>query len=166
MPMIWEKPYRVVNISKYYRSDEKVPLKCSFQDKYDNKVSMVEFGRIIRFYFIYYPDRFEVSDVETLLKDKLLLNTSQIDMFIYNQPSKIDRYKEIIPKGVWSRKSIFVKQKLEKLQRENIGKWFGADNPWIYEVPDEHSCMPGPVDDFVNVLLYIAYFGAVIDHLV
>ena len=97
MPMIWEKPYRVVNISKYYRSDEKVPLKCSFQDKYDNKVSMVEFGRIIRFYFIYYPDGFEVSDLETLLKDKLLLNTSQINMFIYNQPSKVDRYKEIIP---------------------------------------------------------------------
>ena len=74
--------------------------------------------------------------------------------------------KETIPENVQSKKSVFDKKKLVKLQRENIGKWFDADNPWIYEVANKHSCIPGLVNDFVNVLLYIAYFGAVIDHLV
>ena len=59
---------------------------------------------------------------------------------------------------------MFIKKDLKGLQRENIGKWFGADNPLIYEVPDFHSYMHGPVDDFVNVLLRIAYSSAVIDY--
>ena len=38
----------------------------------------------------------------------------------------------------------------------DLGRWFGADNPWITWPPDRnHGCMPGmPDDDEVNILLW------------
>jgi len=42
-----------------------------------------------------------------------------------------------------------------KMQMRDIGRYFGADNPWITNAPDEHhGCMPGMPDDQVNFLLW------------
>lgn len=42
-----------------------------------------------------------------------------------------------------------------KIQKRDIGRYFGADNPWITNPPDvEHPCMPGMPDDKVNFLLW------------
>ena len=40
-------------------------------------------------------------------------------------------------------------------QLRDLGRWFGADNPWITWPPDiNHGCMPGMPDDEANVLLW------------
>ena len=42
-----------------------------------------------------------------------------------------------------------------RIQKRDIGRYFGADNPWIFDPPDrEHPCMPGMPDDKVNFLLW------------
>ena len=160
MPLMWEQPCKVEKQPQYYRSGVEVPLQCSFQSLYDDRISLVEFGKTIRFHFIYYPNRFRLDDLETIMKDKLLLTKSKVDMLIYNQALYIDLFKKLVPEQVWFRKSEFRLGGLKRLQNKELGKWFGADNPWIYQAPDMHSCMPGPVDDLVNMFLYIAYSGA------
>lgn len=43
----------------------------------------------------------------------------------------------------------------KRIQLRDIGRYFGADNPWIINPPDEeHPCMPGMPDDKVNFLLW------------
>ena len=43
----------------------------------------------------------------------------------------------------------------KSIQLRDIGRYFGADNPWIIDPPDdEHPCMPGMPDDKVNFLLW------------
>ena len=48
-----------------------------------------------------------------------------------------------------------IHDKLIDIQRRDIGYYFGADNPWIKNVPDIHPCMPGIPDDQINWMLYI-----------
>ena len=48
------------------------------------------------------------------------------------------------------------------LQKRDIGRWFGADNPWIWEVPDDHACIPGPDDDMANLLMLLIFSNATI----
>jgi len=45
-------------------------------------------------------------------------------------------------------------------QKKNIGRWFGADNPWLDEVPDTHACMPGVPDDEADLLLFAVLLQA------
>jgi hypothetical protein len=41
------------------------------------------------------------------------------------------------------------------LQVRDTGRYFGADNPWIWDPPDvAHPCMPGQPDDKINFLLW------------
>ena len=43
----------------------------------------------------------------------------------------------------------------KEIQVRDTGRYFGADNPWITNPPDEeHPCMPGMPDDKVNFLLW------------
>jgi len=42
----------------------------------------------------------------------------------------------------------------KKMQVRDAGRWFGADNKWIWDPPDMHPCMPGVPDDEANFILY------------
>ena len=44
---------------------------------------------------------------------------------------------------------------LKNIQKRDTGQYFGANNPWITDVPDGHPCLPGIPDDEVNLLLMI-----------
>ena len=53
---------------------------------------------------------------------------------------------------------------LKKIQMKSIGKYFGADNPWITDPPDQnHGCMPGIPDDDVYLLLFSLITGYELD---
>jgi hypothetical protein len=47
---------------------------------------------------------------------------------------------------------------LKDLQATQLGKYFGANNPFIHP-PDDHACLPGPPDDQVHLLLYLLWSG-------
>ena len=62
--------------------------------------------------------------------------------------------------GAWQGLSIWPYSSFKDIQKRDIGKWFGADNPWITNVPDTHACMPGPSDDEINLLLFLIFSKA------
>ena len=102
--------------------------------------------------------------------DQILdLDPANVDMLIYNSQedeyiaNKQKRLKQIFTStGVWQARSYWPFKQFTTLQTFDIGRWFGADNPWIYEVPDDHACMPGPVDDMANLLMFSIFSNATI----
>jgi hypothetical protein len=44
---------------------------------------------------------------------------------------------------------------LRRIQEASIGYYYGADNPWITNPPDNHPCLPGIPDDAANILIFL-----------
>mmetsp|Transcript_1971 Transcript_1971/g.2316 ORF Transcript_1971/g.2316 Transcript_1971/m.2316 type:complete len:459 (-) Transcript_1971:84-1460(-) len=147
--------------NKFYRPGVTVPppRQDIFGEDVSDNIAMVEFGRKIQFYFIFHPNRYNVT---RLFEEKLNLDFGDVDKLIWNCIDDPDlEMKQIFKStGVWQTRSIWPYKKFRFIQSRDIGRWFGADNPWIYDVPDTHACLPGPPDDEVNLILFLILSNA------
>jgi hypothetical protein len=161
----WSGKGACVHSIFFYHKDVPTQRHCS-QPIYNDNLAIVEFGRKIRFYFVFRPKIFE--DLPGLLKEKLDLDPKDVDVLLFNdhQEEDIKKYSELVDifkaSGAWQRRLVWPYALFRETQMRDIGRWFGANNPWITEAPDTHACMPGPPDDEVNLLLYLIYSNSVI----
>jgi hypothetical protein len=49
---------------------------------------------------------------------------------------------------------------LKSIQQRDLGRYFGENNPWVYDPPGFHACLPGLPDDEVNLLLFWLLIGS------
>jgi hypothetical protein len=166
MPMVWEGNMCTLEDEKeFYRQDVPTPRHCS-GTLYDDNIAIVEFGRKIRFHYLFRPQFIE--DLPGVLKEKLDLDPKDVDVLLFNDglEKTVEKHSELLDifsaSGAWQRRLVWPYKSFKKIQQRDIGRWFGADNPWITHVPDGHACMPGPPDDEVNLLMYLLYSNSVI----
>jgi hypothetical protein len=138
---------------------------------------MVEFGRVIRFYYIFRPwlysdeallttykklgvtIRADPETGDTVLDDIDFLLSGDVTGAFDMRPS-IERsfFSFLAPErrgAVTTYEWANVHALMGKIQKETIGTYFGADNPFVTEPPDKlHACMPGYPDDMVNLMLF------------
>merc|ERR1712071_52472 len=151
--------------SRWYRDGISIPKNVNFCS--DN-VARAEFtisGRgkafdikvKIRFYFLNYP--WAWTNFTTPFEALGIQRKREIDfMFYEGDPS----YWRVADFELFSADYLNVRNKIriphhfyESVQLSSIGRYFGADNPGLYEVPDkDHQCMPGPPDDKINSILW------------
>ena len=170
MPQIWQgDTCKLKDEQEFYEDDVPTPQHCSKRSNtYDDNVAVVEFGRKIRFYYLFRPQIYE--DLPGILKEKLDLDPKDIDVLLFNADQDktfkedSDLFDILSASGAWQRRLLWPYGYFEEIQLRDIGRWFGADNPWITNKPDGHACMPGPPDDEVNLLMYLLYSNSVIRH--
>jgi hypothetical protein len=169
MPQIWQGDMcNLTHVHEFYEDDVPAPPTLQLCSQYDDNVAVVEFGRKIRFYYLFRPYIYE--DLPGVLKEKLDLDPKDIDVLLFNsgedksfQEKKNSDLLDILrASGAWQRRLVWPYQSFKKIQLRDIGRWFGADNPWIKVKPDGHACMPGPPDDEVNLLMYLIYSNSII----
>lgn len=98
------------------------------------------------------------------------LDPKDVDVFIFNDKSKealisddenrgniLDAFQK---SGVWKRRIKWPFHFFHTIQERDCPGWFGADNPWITDIPDLHPCMPGVPDDEINLMLYLIYMNS------
>ncbi|KAL3764499.1 hypothetical protein ACHAW5_004762 [Stephanodiscus triporus] len=131
---------------------------------------MVEFGRMIRFYYLFRPYLYSDEAILTTY-EKLGMTTRMdqatgnvvlhdIDVLLWNRvgsmPERSLRF--LAPERQNSLISFDwgdVQALMGEIQKKTIGSYFGAENPFITKPPDEmHACMPGYPDDMVNIMLF------------
>jgi hypothetical protein len=134
------------SIAKFYRRNVTVPP--TTPDCNDN-LGMVEFGNVIRFYYIFGPSMYSNETLHQIY-DKLGVRGDSVDVLYFN----VNESKTSL---AYERKVDYssLLSTLRILQRRDVGTYFGANNPWITDPPDGHPCMPGIPDDEVNVLLFL-----------
>jgi len=167
MPQIWQGGdlCDLEDEHEFYE-DVPTPLHCSKSNTYSDNVAVVEFGRKIRFYYLFRPQIYE--DLPGVLKEKLDLDPKDVDVLLFNdgQDETIKENSNLLDifsaSGAWQRRLLWPYWSFKETQLRDIGRWFGADNPWITSKPDGHACMPGPPDDEVNLLMYLLYSNSVI----
>ena len=90
---------------------------------------------------IFYKHLFGIDNVQ-----------EEIDVLVWNRGGRIMQgTSQNVPNIQFSD----TPENLRTIQKRDTGQCFGANNPWIYHVPDGHPCMPGIPDDEVNLLLMI-----------
>jgi len=156
--------------SEFFRNGTIIPKN---HDRCDDNIGMVEFGGNtttgIRFYYVYRPWLWANT---TLAFETLRIhNKHKMDFIIWNYDGKGGQHWEykktsrnVMPSLYQSMFQLNNNKYTEKhdlkelykdIQKRDIGQYFGADNPWIYDAPDSmHACMPGIPDDKVNFLLW------------
>jgi hypothetical protein len=94
----------------------------------------------------------------SVIYDEARWNLTDVDILVYNSDQRqlpfVSQIKasRVINVQTW-------KPALEEMQIRDLGRYFGADNPWITNPPDGHPCMPGMPDDEVHLLLYSLLTG-------
>lgn len=150
-------------IEAFYRKGVRLPNNF-FSSKTNDNLAMVEFGNSIQFYYMFRP--YLHSNLTAVLEKGFGLDPADVNTILFNdgQDEEIARHTDLIrifkSTGVWQRRSIWPYSSFQNIQTRDIGRWFGADNPWITHVPDGHACMPGPPDDEVNLLLFLIFSKA------
>ena len=153
---------KIQKLQKFYRPGVELPKERV--DTPNDSIAMVEFGNRIQIFYVFHPE--VIANFTELLNKKFDLDPSDVDKIILNNKSVIEKMEEPLRllfesnKGVWQTRSIWPYFTFEDLQRRDIGRWFGADNPWIYDPPDSHSCLPGVPDDEANLLLFLIFSNA------
>lgn len=129
----------------------------------DDDIAMVEFDHSIRFYYINRPDKYQ-PNLPNVLDAILGPNVdieNDIDQLIFTNPYgpyiKNHLHWDAKFPALWEKKIDWHMPLLKRIQERDIGRWFGADNRWITDIPNDqqHGCMPGFPDDEVNLLLYM-----------
>ena len=160
MPMPWEgEGCKLKDIDHFYDKDVMRPREC---DGFDDNIFMVEFGNVLRIAYIFHPINYE--DIPALL-EMVHLQPKTVDTMIMNDNSQqifrndLELRDRFSVTGAYQRRIMWGTPyaRLETFQNRDIGRWFGADNPWTFNPPDGHACMPGPPDDEVNFILHLLY---------
>ena len=110
------------------------PQHCSqSSNKYEDNVAVGEFGRKIRFYYVFRPQIYE--DLPGVLKEKLDLDPKDIDVLLLNDgqdetlKKNCDLLDILSASGAWQRRLVWPYWSFREKQLRDIGRWFGADNP-------------------------------------
>jgi hypothetical protein len=139
-------------LAEFYAPNVTVP--SNIQGCNDN-LAMVEFGHSVRFYYVFRMQRYEnMTDVYTFVG---MMDVDSLDVFLWN--SKNIRNNQAKHQAGWVENLSPLLKHLKTIQRRDSGMYFGADNPWITNPPDNHPCMPGIPDDEVNLLLFMLVTG-------
>ena len=117
---------------------------------------MVELSHKLRVWYFFRP---YVYEDQRALYDRVGLDMGDVDAFIVDRGE--EKYLESAGASTETPVLLFgsVKPTLERIQRRDIGRWFGADNPWITNPPDMHPCMPGVPDDEASLMLWMLGAG-------
>lgn len=159
-----QKCDRYETLPKFYDINFKmdsIPQNCK---DYSDNLAMVEFGGVIKFYFMFYPSNManvpqifdELWKLDPMDVDMLIFNVAEHNTFLKNENNQM-LLKAFRETGVWNRKihwpdSAFPTIQIRDLRSSGVNsgtRWFGANNPWIDQVPDRHPCMPGPPGKFI-----------------
>jgi hypothetical protein len=150
------------DIRKYYRRRAILPPN-NLANCNDN-VAMVEFGHVVRFYYLFQPTMYEPETLQHIYKEFLGISKEDgVDVLVWNHVLKEPQNETVglsvgrrIPVESWM-------WNLRGLQLRDLGRYFGANGPWIHNPPDFHSCLPGVPDDQVNLLLFLILTGYELD---
>jgi len=156
------KSCRAQDIKEFYNKNVLLPHVCK---GYDDNIAVVEFGKKIRFHYLFRP--FMHGDQIGIFDEKFDLNPKDVDLVLINDGQEQFISSEL--KHIFESSKVW-EQRIEwpglgqfhEIQQRDIGRWFGAINPWITDPPDAHGCMPGVPDDEVNLLLYLIFSNGII----
>jgi hypothetical protein len=140
------------NISRLYRENVTVPP--NIPDCNDN-IGMVEFGGAIRFYYVFRPSFYERKTLTHIYRNIFGIRNEEMDLLVYNEDGK--RTSLPLPKRT-IRYSMH--SPLKHMQIDDLGQYFGENNPFTSNPPGDHACLPGLPDDEANVLLFWLLAGS------
>lgn len=143
-------------ILRYYRANTTAPR--SWGGCTDDPAS-VEFGHSIRFYYIFRPHYMSDETVPFAYRQIGLTQNpfneaefESVEVVVVNDKGMKD--VRIIKEGVRLKWDSLV-DSLYASQQKDLGRKFGADNPFVWNPPDKlHACMPGLTEDEANLLLF------------
>ncbi len=133
-------------LGNYYRPNVTIP---SNRDKCTDDMAMVEFGNV-QFSFIFHPSRFHTDAIVEAYRKLGIPKVIDTVVWMGDDETQL--------RNLTARSRIALGPLLPlliKTQNWSLGRYFGADNPWITDPPDNHPCMPGIPDDETNVLLLL-----------
>jgi len=159
------EPCQRRNKSSFYRHGVALPINAFTKRQTDN-MAMVEFANSIQFYYMFRP--YLHSNLTSVFEDKFGLDPADVDVLLFNNDADktVANHNDLIrifkSTGAWQARSLWPYEAFKPIQQRDIGKWFGADNPWITHPPDSHGCMPGVPDDEVNLFMFLLFSNAAI----
>jgi hypothetical protein len=133
--------------SSYYRDGVLNVPNTSIPSCNDN-LGMVEFDHRVQFYYIFRPGVYSDDALEHIYSDFFELKDTRVRMF-YN--TALGKKSDITPTHITRESSINIndwKNKMKDVQKQDLGIYYGADNPWITNPPDQHPW-------YVNIVLFI-----------
>jgi hypothetical protein len=144
--------HATISVTQFYRPNVSLPPTIS--DCNDN-IGMVEFGGAIRFYYLFHSPLYENKALVHIYRNIFgIPRNSELDVFVWNT----DGRKKPVERP--NRKINFeMLGALKGIQQRDLGLYFGENNPWVYDPPGYHPCMPGVPDDEVNLLLFWLLVG-------
>jgi len=163
MPNPNDNQCHVASVDEFYEDGLETPHKCK---GYTDGIAVAEFGGSMRIYYMFRP--WMHLNLTRVMTEKLNLIPEELDILIFNddQQHTIEKdahLSEVFKaSGAWDNRIEWDYNHFETIQKRDVGRWFGANNPWVSHPPDGHACMPGPPDDEVNLLLYLIYTNSFI----
>ena len=121
----------------YYRKGVPNVPNTSIPSCNDN-LGMVEFGHKVQFYYVFRPSVYSDDALDHIYSNFLELKDTTVRMF-YNNALHVK--SDITPTHVTMESSISIhdwKNNMKDLQIQDLGYFYGADNPWITNPPDGH----------------------------
>ena len=124
---------------QFYRAGVSLPT-TMYPKNVTDDLAMVEFGKRIRFYFVFRP--YQLASLHNIAEKVLHLDFANIDKLVVDSGSfkyilqgNQQVRKKFQTNGVLRKKSIYSHKLLQDIQRRDVGRWFGADNPYIWTPP-------------------------------
>ena len=121
----------------------------------------IEIGYLMR------PNMYDRAGLELVYESKLHMplvgledEKNQLDALIWNYRPVLatPNNRTLIPAKTEKFVGSLLRD-LKALQLRDIGRFFGANNPWISHPPDSHACMPGIPDDEAFIVLFLLLTG-------
>lgn len=134
-------------LANYYRPNVSVPTNRA---KCTDDMATVEFGHV-KFTFIFHPSRFHSNALEQAY-DQLGIVENLVDTMVWMGDDEME-LRNLVAKSRIDLGPLL--PLLIEIQNITVGRYFGADNPWITNPPDNHPCMPGIPEDEANILLWL-----------
>lgn len=116
-------------LDKFFFPNVTVP---STLDGCNDDIAMVEFGSSIRFFYIFHPEYY-TKEANLEIFKRLGMDSSVETVLFWNVGRPVRLNVINVTKTV-SLKSYL--GSFKRIQKDTIGKYFGARNPWLTHVPD------------------------------
>jgi hypothetical protein len=126
-------------------------------DACSDDLSLMEFNNNFRVFFNFHPERLE--NTQESYKKIIGFDVSDLTHVAFNaNTDKFFQRRRIVNNATWANYSPMLPT-LKRMQRRDTGQWFGAKNPFVKQIPDVHSCLPGIADDEASLFLFSLIFG-------
>ncbi len=150
-----------IDISAYYRRKAVVPPNLPHCN--DN-VAMIDIADQWRFYYLFKPTMYTPETLDYIYRQRFGISPDHSDDDLWLLWNSVLKEPQNVTASFFSSVTRQISLEswiwtLRDLQLRDLGRYFGANNPWISKPPDFHACMPGPPDDQVNLLFYLLWSG-------